>query len=240
MSARALHKSEGFTLIEVAIVLGVLGAVLLVTATLLAGTMNSYAKITSETETIKNARHCLEQISRDVRESVNFDIQNPATGAALGTTIDAMLLTSSRGSDNSFAVDIDNFPQPQSIILYYLNQTNEGITQLIRHQVFYAEDLLPFGFVPPFQLRAPAPYDGPNIVIVDSVGRTLFINRTTGGAGGVLPFRPPKVMMVGSTSLDFVGMAPTPIQARITCQFTDQYGRATTTRLGTTIKPRNL
>jgi len=239
MDARALRKTDGFTLIEMAIVLGVLGAVLLVATTLLTGTMNSYTKITSETETIKNARHSLEMISRDVRESVNFDIQDPTPGAALATVTDALLLTSSRRSDNTFVVDADNFPIPQSIILYYLNMTSEGIPQLMRHQLFYAEDLNLF--TPPFQLLAvPGPYVGMNIVIVDSLGNMIPINRATGGSGGVMPFMAPKVIMIGSTSLDVVGMAPTPIEARLTCQFTDPYGRATTTRLSTTIKPRNI
>ena len=241
MGTRALKKNGGFTLIEIAIVLGVLGAVLLVSATLLTGTMNTYAKTASETETIKNARHSLEMISRDVRESANFDIQNPAPGAALATVTDAMLLTSSRGSNNAFAVDIDNFPQPQSIILYYLNVTNEGIPQLMRHQLFYVEDLDPYGFTPPFQLLAvPGPYVGPSIVIVDNVGNVIPINRVTGGSGGVMPLKAPQVMMVGSTSLDMVGMAPTPIEARLTCQFTDRHGRTTATRLSTTIMPRNM
>ena len=243
MGTRALRKSGGFTLIEIAIVLGVLGAVLLVSAMLLTGTMNSYTKIASETETIKNARHSLEMISRDVRESVNFDIQDPNVSLAgpLGTTVDAMLLTSSRRSNNTFAVDVDNFAEPQSIILYYLNLTNEGIPQLMRHQLFYVEDLNPYGFTEPFQLLAvPGPYVGANIVIVDSVGNIIPINRVTGGSGGVMPLRAPRVMMVGSTSLDLVGMAPTPIEARLTCQFTDRYGRITATRLSTTIKPRNM
>jgi type II secretory pathway pseudopilin PulG len=242
MGARAMRKSGGFTLIEIAIVLGVLGAVLLVSATLLTGTMNSYTRIASETETIKNARHSLEMISRDVRESVNFDIQNPTASGPLATTADAMLLTSSRRSDNTFAVDFaTNFAEPQSIILYYLNVTNEGIPQLMRHQLFYVEDLDPYGFSAPFQLLAvPSPYVGPNIVIVDGVGNIIPINRVSGGSGGVMPLMAPKVMMIGSTSLDMVGMAPDPIEARLTCQFTDRYGRVTATRLSTTVKPRNL
>ena len=243
MGTRALKKNGGFTLIEIAIVLGVLGAVLLVAGTLLSGTMNSYAKITSETETIKNARHSLEMISRDVRESVNFDIQDPTANPAgpLATTIDAMLLTSSRTSNNVFIVDGNNFALPQSIILYYLNMTNEGIPQLMRHQLFYVEDLDPYGFTPPFQLLAvPGPYVGPSIVIVDNVGNVIPINRVTGGSGGVMPLKAPQVMMVGSTSLDMVGMAPTPIEARLTCQFTDRHGRTTATRLSTTIMPRNM
>jgi prepilin-type N-terminal cleavage/methylation domain-containing protein len=243
MRERALRKSAGFTLIEMAIVLGVLGAVLLVSATLLSGTMSTYAQLTTETETIKKARHCLEMMSRDVRESVNFDIQdpNPDPAGPLVTTIDAMLLTSSRRSNNTFSVDGNNFPQPESIVLYYLNVTAEGIPQLMRHQLFYVEDLGPFGFVPPYTLAPPpGPYVGPNIVIIDNVGNIIALNRVTGGSGGVMPLMAPKVMMTGSTSLDMVGLAPNPIQAQLTCQFTDRYGRVTATRLGTTITPRNL
>ena len=243
MRARAKQNSGGFTLIEIAIVLGVLGALLLVSATLLAGTMNTYSKLTSETETIKKARHALEIMSRDVRESVNFDIQDPTAnpGGPVADTIDAMLLTSSRRSNNTFAVTFDNFPDPQSIVLYYLNQTPEGIPQLIRHQLFFVEDLNPYGFVPPYTLAPPpGPYNAGNIILIDGAGKLITLNRTTGGTGAVMPFLAPKVMMTGSTSLDLIGLAPTPIEARLTCQFTDQYGRATTTRLRTTIRPRNL
>ena len=197
--------------------------------------------MTQETETVKNTRYCLEEISRDVRESVNFDIQNAALDAGwpLGVVNDALLLTSSRRSDGSFGVNADNTAMPQSIVLYYLNTTLEGIPQLIRHQLFFAEDL--FVYQAPFQLMAaPGPYIGTDIVIVDNVGNAITIDRTTGEPGGAIPFLAPKVMMNGATSLDLVGVAPIPIEIWITCQFTDRHGRSTTTRLSTTVKPRNM
>ncbi len=245
MGVKTLRKSGGFTLIEMAIVLGVLGAVLLVAAQMLTGTVETYTRVTQETETVKNARYSLEEISRDARESVNFDIQNaglappdPVTGLPAVVT-DGLLLTSSRLSNGTFDVNLDNTARPGSIVLYYLNTTAEGIPQLIRHQLFFAEDL--FLFTPPFQLlAAPGPYIGINIVIVDNFGNMIPINRTTGGSGAVMPLRAPKVMMNGATSLDLVGLAPTPIEVRITCQFTDRNGRSTTTRLSTTVKLRNM
>jgi len=233
------RESHGFTLIEVAVVLGVLGAVLLVAATLMTGTMDSYANVASEADTIKQARHCLEMISREVRESANIDIQNQAAGAPLANVIDAVLLTSARDSSNTFNVDANNFPVPQSIILFYLNTTPEGINQLVRHQLFYIEDLNPL--VPPFQLLpAPGPYNGANIVIVDGAGTMVAINRTTGGTAAVAPLRAPKILMNGSTSFDVINDLINPIEVRVTCRVTDRYGRSTTTRLSTQVQPRNI
>ena len=241
MGTETMRKSGGFTLIEIAVVLGVLGVVLLVAATMLTSTMEVYATVTRETETVKNTRQCLDVMSTDIRESVNFDIQNPAMdpGGPLAVVTDALLLTSSRTSNNTFGVNADNSADPQSIILYYLNTTPEGIPQLIRHQLFFAEDLNLFQ--EPFQLLAvPSPYVGANIVIVDNIGNIIPLNRTTGGVGAVMPFKAPRVMLNGATSLELVGAAPTPIEARITCQFTNTKGRVTTTRLSTTVMPRNF
>jgi len=233
--------SRGFTLIEVAVVLGVLGAVLLVATTLMTGTMDSYANVASETETIKQARHCLEMISYEVRESANINIQNQAAGAPLANVIDAVLLTSARDSSNTFNVDANNFPVPQSIILFYLNTTPEGINQLVRHQLFYVEDLNPL--VPPFHLLLPAaggPYVGANIVIVDGAGTVIPLNRTTGGTAAVAPLRAPKILMNGSTSFDVINDLTNPIEVRVTCRITDRHGRSTTTRLSTQVQPRNI
>jgi hypothetical protein len=218
--------------------MGVLSMVLMVAAAMLIGTMETYATVARETETVKTARHCLEVISTDVRESVNFDIENPLEdpGGALAVVDDVLLLTSSRRSDGSFGVNPDNTAAPQSIVLYYLNTTAESIPQLIRHQLYYNEDL--FAFTTPFQLNGPP---GPvNINIVDNFGTVIPINKTTGGSGAVMPFMAPRVMLNGATSLDLVGAAPSPIEVRVTCQFTNTKGRVTTTRLSTTIKPRNM
>jgi len=246
MASKASRRNGGFTLIEVAVVLGVLGILLLVTMMLLAGSMNAYAKISMETETVKKARHCLETISRDARESVNLSILNDPTADVndpMDDHVDALLLWSAREAiNNNFVVDslIDYSPTPQSIILYYMNTSAEGIPQLMRHQLYHAQDLI--AFVGPFTiLSVPDPSVGSNIVIADIVGTPINIDPTTGAINGVAPFKAPQVMMIGSTSLEIIDADPNnPMEARITCRFTDQYGRSTTTRLRTQIELRNM
>ena len=160
---KSTRKRSGFTLIEVAISLGVLGLLTLVIGSLMVRTVDTYGQLTVDTDTIKQARHCLEMISREVRESANTSIHTPAAGAAMGPVVDALLLTSARNSSGTFCVDASNFPLPQSIILFYLNITPEGITQLVRHQLYYAEDLN--AYTPPFALPGVTnPYIGANIV----------------------------------------------------------------------------
>ncbi len=246
MNIAAKKKCGGFTLIEIAIVLGVMGALLLVVATLMTGTIDAYAKIASKSDSIKQARQCLEIISRDLRESVNFDIQSTADGGALANVTDAMLLTSARGYDtlndldDQFYVDVDDFPDPQSITLYYINTTAEGIPQLVRHRLYYTQDLTPL-YTAPFELmNPPGPYVGDDIVIRDSLGNLAFIDRSTGAIGATPPFRPPRVLMNGSVSLDIIDNGLDPIESRITCQFTDRNGRSETTRLRTQVEPRNM
>jgi type II secretory pathway pseudopilin PulG len=234
-------------LIEIAIVLAILGVVLLVSTTLLNGALDVYAKVSNETETIKQARLCLELISRDVREGLFVDISDLSAGAPLANVNDAILIESARFADNpatpdpdnGFSVDIDGVPQTQSIVLFYLNTTPEGANQLIRHQLYYAEDLNLL--TPPFQLLNPpaGPYVGQNIVIVDGVGNPISINRNTGGTAGVNPFMAPKVLMNASTSFDVVDDGINPVEVRLTCQVTDRYGRSVTTRLSTMVQPRN-
>jgi len=246
MHSRKKRERGGFTLIEVAVVLGVLGAVLLVAGTMLTQTIEAYSKVASQTDTIKQARYCLEMISREIRESVNFDIQSQAAGAPLGTVIDALLLTSARladnpataDPDNAFVVDTSGFPVPQSIILFYLNITPEGITQLVRHHLYYFEDLSIY--TPPFRLLSPTPYVGASIVILDNNNIPIGINRNTGAVGAAAPFSPPRILMNGSTSFDMINDGINPIEARITCQVTDQHGRSVVTRLRTQIEPRNI
>jgi prepilin-type N-terminal cleavage/methylation domain-containing protein len=242
MGTKTMRKSDGFTLIEIAVVMGVLSIVLMVAAAMLTGTMETYATVARETETVKTARHCLEVMSTDVRESVNFDIQNPADAGPLAIVEDGLLLMSSRGSDGSFGTNPDNTADPQSIVLYYINLSAEGISQLMRHQLYYTEDLI--AFMGPFTLAGvPTPTQ---ISIVDSFGTVIPIDKTTGGSGAAMPFRAPRVMLNGATSLDLVEVPPpTPsrppiVEARVTCQFTNTQGRVTTTRLSTTIMPRNL
>lgn len=249
MDTSEARRRGGFTLIEVAIALGVLGAVLLVAATLMISTMNTYVKLSSKSDTVKQARHSLEVISRDIRESVKggIDIESGVEAPLLASVNDAMLLTSPRrydpilDIDNVYFTDADNFPDPGSIILYYLNTTPEGIPQLIRHQLDYGQDLNLFQ--EPFTLLpAPGgPYVGANLVIIDSINNVIAINRTTGAIGATPPFKPPRVLMSGSTSLDLVynGGVNEPIEAKITCQFTDRHGRSATTRLSTQVEPRN-
>jgi type II secretory pathway pseudopilin PulG len=109
-------------LIEIAIVLAILGVVLLVSTTLLNGALDVYAKVSNETETIKQARLCLELISRDVREGLFVDISDLSAGAPLANVNDAILIESARFADNpatpdpdnGFSVDIDGVPQTQS------------------------------------------------------------------------------------------------------------------------------
>ncbi|UCD56630.1 MAG: type II secretion system protein [Candidatus Hydrogenedentota bacterium] len=250
MEIRERKAHEAFTLIEVAVALGVLGALTLVIATLMLRTIDTYGQVTSETDTTKQARYCLEMISRELRESVNTpttpSIVNPAAGAPMAAVQDALLLTSARQSDDDSAVppkggefilDVDNFPDPQSIVLFYLNTTPEGITQLVRHQLYYDEDLSVYAS--PFALAA-NPYVDPNIVVVDNAGTVININRTTGAVAGTPPFRPPKVLMNRTMSFDIVDTGIDPIEARITCQTVDRYGRTATARLSSQIEPRNL
>lgn len=228
---------SGFTLIEVAISLGVLGILTLVVAALLLRTTDTYTQVATNTNTAKQARHCLEMISREVRESANFSIVNPVAAGQLASVTDALLLTSARRSDGVFALDADNFPIPQSIVLFYINALPNGNSQLVRHQLYYAEDLN--AFAPPFVLAA-APYSGVNINIVDNLGQVISIDRTTGTVGGTPSFRSPRILMNETNSLDLVNNGIDPIEIRVTCQDVDRNGRAATTRLSTQVEPRNL
>lgn len=244
MASKASQGNGGFTLIEVAVVLGILGIVLLVAAMLLSGSVNAYARISMETETVKKARHCLETISRDVRESVNQSIYNDPSADPndpMDDHVDGLLLWSAREApSNNFIVDLITLaPSPQSIILYYMNTSAEGIPQLMRHQLYYAQDLI--AFAGPFTiLSVPDPSVGSNLVIADSIGTPINIDPTTGAVNGAAPFKTPQVMMIGSTSLEIIDADPNPMEARITCRFTDRYNRSTTTRLRTQIEPRNM
>jgi prepilin-type N-terminal cleavage/methylation domain-containing protein len=243
MRLKARSGSSGFTLIEVAVALGILGIITLVIAALLIRAVDTYGQVMVETDTTKHARHCLGMISREMRESVDTlnSIFQPAAGAPLGPVQDALLLTSARDSNGIFTLDPNSFPVPESIILFYLNTTPEGITQLVRHQLYYVEDLN--AFTPPFVLKvAPSPYVGTNIVVVDNAGAgaEISIDRTTGSVVGTPPLKSPRVLMNRAMSFDIVNNGVDPVEARLICQSIDRYGRTATSRLSTQIEPRNL
>jgi len=228
---------DGFTLIEMAISIGVLGIVLLVVAILLLRTTDTYMQVATNTNTSKQARHCLEMISREVRESANFSIVNPVAGGPLAAVTDALLLTSARRSDGAFVLDGNNFPVPESVVLFYVNALPGGNSQLVRHQLYYVEDLN--AFTPPYVLAA-APYSGTDIDIVDNTGQVISVNRTTGDVGAATSFIPPRILMNETNSLDVVNNGIDPIEIRVVCQDVDRNGRTATTRLNTQVEPRNL
>jgi prepilin-type N-terminal cleavage/methylation domain-containing protein len=239
---------RGFTLIEVAVALGILGALTLVVATIMIRTMDTYGQVMSETDTTKQARQCMEEISREMREAVNGDVWLPADGGLPSNNIrDALLLTSARQSglpalpapQTTFIADANGFPVPRSIILFYINTTAEGIPQLIRHQLFYDEDLVP-PYTPPFRFPPINPYQGGAIVILDNNNVPIAIDRSTGAVMGNPPLRAPKVLMNWTTSFDIFANLINPPEIRITCQSADRYGRTATTRLITQVDPRNL
>ncbi|MBI5115283.1 hypothetical protein HZA56_02315 [Candidatus Poribacteria bacterium] len=239
-------RRSGFTVIEIAIAMGIMGMLTLVIATIFLRTVDSYGQMSTETDAIKQARYCLDMISREMRESVNASMSDATAGPPLGGVVDAILLTSARQSDGTFAVDANNFPVPRSIVFFYLNVTPEGITQLVRHQLYYAEDLhtddvpLPL-HTPPFVLANPT-YFGANIVMRDNggLGAPFVVNRSTGAVNGTAPTKAPKILMNRATSFDLIDDGTNPLEARITCQYVDRYGRPATSRLNTRIQPRNL
>jgi len=243
MGLKTRRENGGFTLIEVAVALAVLGILTLVIAIIMMRTIDTYGQVMSDTDTVKQARYCLEMISQEIRESVNLSIVNSAAGPPLGAVQDALLLWSARDSIGDFKLDGSSFPEPKSIILFYLNTTPEGITQLVRHQLYYTEDLgVDAGvYTDPFVLAA-NPYVGTDIVIVDNggAGVAININRTTGAVAGTPSLRTPRVLMNRTMSLDIVDNLVDPIEARIACQTVDRHGRTATARLRTQVDPRNL
>jgi prepilin-type N-terminal cleavage/methylation domain-containing protein len=248
---RVERKNGGFTLLEMAVVLGVLGVLLLVVGTLMTGTMDAYAKVSRETETIKQARRGLEMISRDIRECVanNSRISNRAEEDPdpRVNAYDTIMIVSARGydpdtdTDNVFGLTREGLPEPQSIILYYTNTTAEGISQLIRLRLDFRQDLVVYE--PPFRLAAvltPGPYVGGNIFLFDDFDTRIAINRNTGNVGVTAPFKPPLVLINGCTSLDAIAPADMDlVEVRLTVQFADRNGRTATTRMATRIDPRN-
>lgn len=229
--------AKGFTLIEVAISVGILGMLLLVVGALFLRTVDTYGQLMDETDSIKQARSGLDRLARESREAFFVEISAPGIVLFPATAQDALLITSARLSDGTFNQDVSGVYDPiaSSIILYYVNTTAEGITQLVRHQLFYAEDLS--AFTPGFNLAPGNPYVGSNLVIFDSGGTQINIDRATGAVNGAPPFRRPEVLMNRVASFDVVG--GTPFQIRLTCQYADRYGHTATTRLETQIDARN-
>jgi prepilin-type N-terminal cleavage/methylation domain-containing protein len=231
---------NGFTIIEVAVVMAILGILTLVVAMLMLRTVDTYGQMALATDTTKSARHCLERISREMRESTSFHIVSDVAGPPLGAVQDALLLRSARNSAGVFCADgaTNYYPDPQSITLYYLNTTNEGVIQLMEHHLFYAQDLN--AFPAPFFLQTPDPYSGTNLVIVDNVGTAINIDRATGAVNGTPPLIPPRALMNNAVSFDVIGDGSTPLELRVSCQVTDRNGRTATTRLRAQVDPRNL
>lgn len=243
---RHVRSVNGFTLIEMAIAVGVLTILTLVMGSLLLRTVDTYGQIASDTETIKQGRQCLAMISREIRESVNFVMSDLTTPADPLTPVqDALLLWSARESENPamfkkrrFVVNGNSEPVVSSIILFYLNTTPEGIPQLMRHQLYFDEDLS--AFTEPFVLQAGNPYVGSNMVIVDGAGTAINIDRATGAVNGTPPYESPRILMNGAVSFDVVDDGIDPPEARIICQTTDRFNRTAMTPLNTQVCPRNL
>jgi prepilin-type N-terminal cleavage/methylation domain-containing protein len=232
------RRSVGFTLIELAVALGILSILSLVVAVLMMRTVDTYAQVASDTDTMKQARQCLDTISREMREGVDGSIVNPINGGLLNNVQDALLITSARSSSGVFTLDASGFPQNKSIILFYLHRTPENITQLIRHQLYYDEDLSTYA--EDFRLLPGNPYVGQFLVILDDNNVAINIDRATGAVVGTPSLKPPKVLMTRVTSFDMIVVSGDPIEARITCQVRDRYGRTATSRVRTQIEPRNL
>ncbi len=243
MQTLSRKKQKGFTLIEVAIVLGVMGFLSLVIAALFLRTIDTYGKMTTETDTTKQARYCLQMVARDVRESVSVagvspGISDPNPVSLTGTARDALLLVSARSSNGDFVAPApDYIEQPQSIVLFYRDTNAEGIDQLMRLQLYYDQDLA--AYTRPFTLLAGDPYVGTDIVIVDDAGTQINVNRRTGAVAGLPPVSPPKILMNWTTSFDLINDGVNPIEMRLTCQFRDRNNRPVTCRLRTQVEPRN-
>jgi len=231
------RRHGGFTLTEVAVAAGGLGILTLVVATLLAHTVDTFGRVSNETYTTAQVRNCLEMISAEMRESVNYSVVNPAAGAPQASVRDALLSTSARWSDGTFSLDANGFPLPQSIVLFYLNTCPDGTMELMRHQLYYAEDLNTYA--PPFLLVDP-PYIGGDVVIIDSIGAEIHVDRTTGAVETIVPLKPPRRVINRVSSLDIVDNGVDPIEVRITCQLVDRKGRMRTSSLTKQIVARNL
>lgn len=261
MRLKAKTERRGFTLIEVAIAIGILAILTIVLASLFMRTLDTYGQVATDTDVTKQARACLDGIAREVPESTNVLAVNPAEQVdpanpekPVAVQDDALLLWSARTSETeqvslslptNFVSDpADYTPKRRSIILYYLNRSPEGIMQLVRHQLYYFDDNLETTYTEPFSWASPA-YSGTDMVIQDAAGAEIHINRTTGAVAGTPSFREPLVVMNRVTSFDIASSGsdvhgnPIPMRVRLTCQNADRYGRTATTRLKTDIEFRN-
>ena len=231
------HGNRGYTLTEVAVAMAIMSMLGLMMAALLVETTDTYGRLSLETYTTSQVRACLETIGDEVRESINFSIADPASAAPQTVAQDVLLLTSARRSDGRFVLNAGGYPESQSIVLYYMNTSPEGISQLVRHQLYYAEDLN--AFAPPFIL-APVPLVANNIVIVDNTGISITVERTSGAAGATASFGSPRSLINHVSSLDIVWGSMSPIEINVTCKFVGKKGRTATSRFTKQALARNI
>jgi len=234
LKIRRNHK--GYTLIEVSVSAGLLGVLTLIVATLIIKTTDTYGRLSAGTYAARRANQCLESISSEVRECLKISVADPFSAPPQTPVQDALMTTSARQSDGSFRVDAQGFSSPASLALFYVNDSSEGIRQLVRHQLYYDEDL--FLYTPPFAVSA-TPYAGDDIVIVDSFGNVININRSTGAVGAAAPLTTPTPLVNGIESFDIVNDGAGPLEIRIICRVVDRRSQIATKRFTASIEPRN-
>lgn len=237
MRLKIKPKSQGFTLVEMAVVVGGLGIVTLFIAVLVVGTTDTFGRLSSDTQSMGQLRNCLDVFSADIRESMQCSIVDPVVGDPQNPALDALLFTSARPASGPFKLDANGFPLPKSILLYYIGLTPEGMPQLAKHQLYYDEDLNPY--TPPFVLADPA-YSGDYILIRDNAGTTISVNRINGAVGGFPSLTPPRALMNNAMSFDVVRNGLGPIEITVESQITDRKGRVKTNRMSKQIVARNF
>ena len=80
MNISARKKCGGFTLIEIAVVLGVLGALLLVVASLMTGTVDAYARIASKSHLCRRKPISVQQPSQLPAHVFNLTASSARSG----------------------------------------------------------------------------------------------------------------------------------------------------------------
>ncbi len=236
MPSQTRLNCKGFTLVEVAIATGILGVLTLIVAALLVQTTSTYKRVSYNTYAFRRADQCLETIASDIRECTDFSLVDPALAPPEASAMDALLLESARKSDGSFGVDGSGFSTAQSLVLFYVNDSPEGIRQLVRHQLYYADDLSMY--TPPFALSA-APYADGDIVIVDSFGNTINISRTTGAVGATPSFATPVPVVNGVESFDMVAAGAKALEVNIRYKVVDERNEVTTRLFTKQVQLRN-